>query len=130
MHSTVTEGAAKELGRSIRFIRQARSLTLRDVAKGAGLSAQYLGQIELAQRLGISEEAIQKLARPLGVPEAVMDDLLMRARIQSALETRGLGAEDVSFVWRGVEQRLAERGIDFKVDISKIVTEMLLEGAR
>ena len=61
MHSTITEGAAKELGRSIRFIRQARALTLRDVAKGSGLSPQYLGQIELAQRLGISEARLAGL---------------------------------------------------------------------
>lgn len=125
MHSTITEGAARELGRSLRFIRQARSLTLRDVARGAGLSSQYLGQIELAQRLGISAEALMKLAKPLEVPESVIEDLLLRARVQSALETRGLSTDDVTFVWKGVEQRLAERGFDLRTDMAKIVTEIL-----
>lgn len=125
MHSTITEGAARELGRSLRFIRQARSLTLRDLAKGSGLSPQYLGQVELAQRLGTSEEALRRLAAPLGVPEEVITHLLMRARIQSALETVGLAQDDVAFVWRGVEQRLQERGIDLKTDMSKVVTELL-----
>lgn len=127
MHTTISKGAAKDLGRTLRFIRQARSLTLRDVAKGSGLSMQYIGQIELAQRLGISEEAIQKLARPLGLSNGIVDDLMLRARIQSALEARGLAPDDAAFVWRGVEQRLAERGIDLKTDISKIVTEMLVK---
>lgn len=100
-------------------------MTLRDVAKGSGLSPQYLGQIELAQRLGISEEALRRVAKPLGVSEDVISDLLLRARVHSALETRGLGGDDVAFVWRGIEQRLAERGIDLRTDISKIVTEIM-----
>jgi len=127
MHSTISKGAAKDLGRSLRFIRQARSLTLRDVAKASGLSMQYIGQIELAQRLGISEEAIRRLARPLGLPDGMVDDLMLRARVQSALEGRGLSSDDTAFVWRGVEQRLAERGINLKTDISQIVTELLVK---
>ena len=71
MQSTITLSSAKELGRSLRFIRQARSLTLRDVALGAQLSPQYLAQVELAQRLGVSEEALCRLAKPLEIPEAV-----------------------------------------------------------
>jgi transcriptional regulator with XRE-family HTH domain len=125
MQSTITETAAKELGRSLRFIRQARSLTLRDMAKGAQLSPQYIAQVELAQRLGVSEEALRRLAKPLGIPETVIADLLLRARIQSALEVRGLNPTDVTFVWRGVEQRLSEVGVDMKTDISKVVVDIL-----
>lgn len=125
MQSTITETAAKELGRSLRFIRQARSLTLRDVARRAQLSPQYIAQVELAQRTGVSEEALRRLATPLGIPESVIADLLLRARVQSALETRGMSPEHVTFVWRGVEQRLAEVGIDMKTDISKVVVDIL-----
>ena len=49
----------------------------------------------------------------------------MRARIQSALETRGLAADQVLFVWKGVEQRLAEIGFDLRTDISKVVVDIL-----
>jgi transcriptional regulator with XRE-family HTH domain len=125
MHSTITEAAAKELGRSLRFIRQARSLTLRDVSRGAELSPQYIAQVELAQKVGVSEEALRRLAKPLGIPESVIEDLLLRARVQSALEVRGLSADQVKFVWRGVEQRLSEAGVDMKTDISKVVVDIL-----
>lgn len=126
MQSTITEAAAKELGRSLRFIRQARSLTLRDMAKGAQLSPQYIAQVELAQRVGVSEEALRRFAKPLGIPESVIADLLLRARVQSALEVRGLAPEQVLFVWRGVEQRLAEAGVDMKTDISKVLVDILV----
>lgn len=124
MQSTITESAAKKLGRSLRFIRQARSLTLRDMAKGAQLSPQYIAQVELAQRVGVSEEALRRFAKPLAIPEAVIADLLLEARVRSALEVRGLPPDQVTFVWRGVEQRLSEIGVDMRTDISKIVVDI------
>lgn len=126
MQSTITDAAARDLGRAIRFIRQARSLTLRDVSRSAGLSAQYIAQMELAQKTGVSEDAFRRLAKPLGIPENAMGDLLLRARVQSALEVRGLDAQHVQFVWRGVEQRLAEVGVDVQTDIAALVSDMLV----
>lgn len=127
MQSSITTAAARDLGRALRFIRTARSLTLRDVAKGAGLSPQYIAQVELAQRTGVSEEAIRRLARPLGVSETVVADLLLRARINSALETRGLTADQVSFIWRGVEQRLAEIDVNVQTDIAALIKDLWVE---
>lgn len=125
MQAVISEAAAKDLGRSLRFIRHARSLTLRDVAKGAHLSPQYVQNIELGQRTTVSAEAYLRLATPLGIPEGIVADLLLRARVYSALEWRGLTPDNTVFVWRGVEQRLAEIGIDLKTDMSKVVTDIL-----
>lgn len=124
MEPAATSAAARELGRSLRFIRQARSLTLRDVAKGSGLSAQYIAQIELAQRTKVSEEAIRRLSGPLGVSESVIDDLLLRARVKRDLEARGLTEDQVSFVWRGVEQRLSEIDVKVQTDMAVLINDL------
>jgi len=120
----VTSAAARELGRSLRFIRQARSLTLRDVARGSGLSAQYVAQVELAQRTRVSEEAIRRMSGPLGVGESVVADLLLRARVKADLEARGLTDDQVSFVWRGVEQRLSEIDVKVQTDMAALINDL------
>jgi transcriptional regulator with XRE-family HTH domain len=121
----LTPTAAKDLGKGLRFLRHAQNLTLRDVAKRAELSAQYVQNIERGERANASEEAFGKLARGYEVPKAVVDDLVLKARVISALEARGLAAEQQTFVWRGVEQRLTELGIDIKTDIAKVVASMV-----
>lgn len=125
MVSTLSPSAAKELGRTLRFVRTARELTLRDVANGAGLSPQYVYNIERGQRVNVAEDAYLRLGTPLAVPEEVLRDLLLRARIVSLLEQHGLAADDVAFIWRGVEDRLRERGRAFDGDIARVVTEAL-----
>jgi transcriptional regulator with XRE-family HTH domain len=125
MQVALTPAAAKELGRGLRFVRHARTLTLRDVAKRANLSPQYVQNIERGERTTVSEDAYTRLAAALEVPENVLDDLVLRARTHTALELRGLSAEDVAFVWRGVEQRLEERGISLRTDIAKVVVDIL-----
>ena len=124
MEPTVVSAAARELGRSLRFIRQARSLTLRDVARGSGLSAQYVAQVELAQRTNVSEEAIRRMAGPLGVGESVVADLLLRARVKADLEARGLTEDQVSFIWRGVEQRLSEIDVKVQTDMAVLINDL------
>jgi transcriptional regulator with XRE-family HTH domain len=125
MQPALTPTAAKELGRSLRFFRHARNLTLRDIARSAALSAQYVQNIERGERGTVSESAYSRVATALGIPDEIVLDLLMRARVHSALEQRGLSADQVVFVWRGVEQRLAEQGINLRTDISKVVAEIL-----
>lgn len=127
MNVTLTRTTAKELGKALRFMRHARTLTLRDVAIGAELSSQYVQNIEQGERTNVSEDAYQRVAKGMGVPAAVLADLLLKARVQAALEQRGLDAERVAFVWRGVEQRLAESGIDIRTDLAKVVAD-LIEG--
>lgn len=121
----LTATAAKEIGRSLRFVRHARNLTLRDVARSSGLAAQYVQNIERGERGNVSEAAYERVGGALSLPPAMVLDLLMKARIQSALEQRGLSEAQVLFIWRGVEQRLAEQGIDLRTDISKVVVDII-----
>jgi transcriptional regulator with XRE-family HTH domain len=125
MQSALTSTAAKELGRAVRFVRHARSMTLRDVAARSGLSSQYIQNIERGERTTVSEDAYMRFATAVGVPDETMLDLILRARVQSALERRGLTLEQVTFVWRGVEQRLTEVGVDMRTDLTKVVTDIL-----
>jgi transcriptional regulator with XRE-family HTH domain len=124
MHIVLTAGAAKDLGRALRLIRHTRQVTLRDAAKAASLSPQYINNIERGERLTVSQEAFARLATALGGPIEVYDDLALKARIDSALEERGLDAEARTFVWRGVEQRLAERGVRLSV-LAEALVEMM-----
>lgn len=125
MQVTLTAAAAKELGRGLRFVRHAREQTLKDVATKASLSPQYVQNIERGERTTVSDDAYGRLSAALELPPDVMADLILRARCMTALELRGLETEDVQFVWRGVEARLRERGIDVRTDISKVVTDIL-----
>lgn len=125
MQATLTITAAKELGRLIRLYRMTHSLTLRDVAKASGLSPQYVQNIERGERTTVSEDAYTRLAKGLGFPEDSLLDMLLRARVTSALEQRGIDQADVAFVWVGVEQRLHERGIDLHLDMTKILADVL-----
>lgn len=115
MHIVLTAGAAKDLGRALRLIRHTRQVTLRDAAATAQLSPQYINNIERGERQTVSREAFSNLAKALGGPPEVYEDLMLRARIDSALEERGLDAEARAFVWTGVEQRLKERGVRLTV---------------
>jgi transcriptional regulator with XRE-family HTH domain len=90
---SLTVDAAKDLGRGLRFMRHARNLTLRDVSRRAELSAQYVQNLERGERPNASEEAYMRLARGYDIPEAVVSDLLLKARVMSALEQRGLDRE-------------------------------------
>lgn len=121
----LTAASAKELGRGLRFLRHAQNLSLRDVAKRAELSAQYVQNIERGERLNASGDAFERLARGYEVPKGIVDDMVLKARIMSALEERGLDAEQQAFVWRGVEQRLIEQGIDIKTDLARVVASLV-----
>jgi transcriptional regulator with XRE-family HTH domain len=125
MQSGLSVTAAKELGRAVRFVRHARNMTLRDVARASGLSPQYVQNIERGERTNVSQDAYMKAAAAVGLPEDTMRDLLLRARVASALEWRGLDREQIGFVWRGVEQRLTEVGVDLRTDLTAVVTELL-----
>lgn len=116
----LTENAAKEMGQGLRFLRHIRNLVLHDIARRAGMSLPYASNIELGDRLNVSEEAYEKLARGYEIPPVVVHDLLLKARVSSALEKRGLTAEQRTFVWRGVEQRCAEAGVEVRTDLAEL----------
>ena len=136
MQIVLGKRAAKEFGGALRLIRTTRRITLRDTAGKSGLSPQYINNIERGDRIhdkrtgetrprAISQEAYERLASALeGPPPGVFADLLLRARIATALEERGLSAEQVAFVLKGVDQRLAEIGYP-TTPLGDVLTDML-----
>lgn len=114
MNICLDDGAARELGRALRLIRNTRQITLRDAARASSLSPQYINNIERGERKTISQGAFDRLAEALGGPPAVFADLVLRARMMSALNDRGLSADQTTFVLKGVDQRLAEVGRPMK----------------
>lgn len=124
MHIVLSDGPAKELGRALRLIRNTRQITLRDAARKANLSPQYINNIERGDRRTVSDDAFGRLSNALGGPPVVFDDLVMRARLSSALAERGLSAAQTAFVMKGVDQRLAEVGIP-TVSLGDVITDML-----
>jgi transcriptional regulator with XRE-family HTH domain len=125
MTTALTDSSAVDLGKALRFIRHAKNMTLRDVAKRASLSPQYVQNLERGERMSASEDAFNKLAQGYGIDQSIIADLLVKARIMSALERRGLDAEQRAFVWRGIEPRLAEVGLNLRTDVAKLVAELL-----
>lgn len=128
MHIVLSDAAAKELGRALRLIRNTQRITLRDTARQASLSPQYINNIERGERRTISDDAFERLTSALDVPRAVFDDLVLRARVTSALDARGLSAEQTAFIVKGMEQRLAEIGMP-STTLGDVVTGMLVPRA-
>jgi transcriptional regulator with XRE-family HTH domain len=86
---TLTQAEAREFGRALRFIRDARRMPLRAVSLETGISYQYLHNIEAGDRTGFSDELVLGLQRAYRLPDRALDDLLLRARVRSALDQRG-----------------------------------------
>lgn len=121
----LTPSAAKELGRALEFVRTNRQLTLRDIAQRTGLSAQYVHNITRGGRFTVSDDVYLRVGQAMCLDEDVVRDHILRARVASDLEQRGLSADQVLFIWRGVEQRCAEQGIALQLDLVKIVAGIL-----
>jgi transcriptional regulator with XRE-family HTH domain len=121
MNQGLTPTAAKELGRSLRFVRQAREMSLREAAKASGVSYQYIMDIELGMRGNPTDDIYYRLASALRIPTPTIDNLLLRGRIASALELRGLNLDQRNIVWTAVELRLTELGIDVKGSLRDVI---------
>lgn len=59
------------LGKAVRALREARELTLEDLADRAGMSANYVGDAERGER-NISVRALWLLADGLDVPASAL----------------------------------------------------------
>lgn len=123
--SSLTPGAAKDLGRALRFIRQARGMSLRDVGKSAPMSPQYLQNIERGERMVVSPDVFVRLSRVYALPPRGLDDLVFKARLISALETRNVAPSDRDAIWRMVEHRMTELGYPIKTDLVELVASLL-----
>lgn len=125
MKASLTPSAAGDFGRTLRFLRHGRNMTLADLAKKSGVSIGYLQNIETGVRRDPGEETCLGLARGLGIDEGTFLDLMLRAQIISALERRGISSDTAAFVWRGIEQRLDEAGVQVTVKLEEIIAGML-----
>lgn len=130
MKTGLTPTVAADLGKNLKFLRQARGLLLDDVAKGAGISITYLQNIESGVRTNTDEDRFVGVADGLRIDRDVLRDLLLRGRVLSALELRGLDAEKQNFVWRGTEQRINEVGLTLQTDMGKIINQILESNGR
>lgn len=124
MDSGLTPAAAQELGRTYRFVRQAREMTLREASKASGMSMQYVMNIEQGSRTNVSEPFLRKLGAGYRLAPTSVDNLLLRARIVSALERRGLDAAQQMVAWRRTEAALAELGIDTQEGVREMVAAL------
>ena len=117
--------AAKELGRALRFIRQARGLSLRDVAQVAPMSPQYLQNIERGERTAASAEVYDKLQHVYELPDGALPDLLLRARVMSALDDRGVTHAHAVVVWGVVESQLQALRYPIRTDLAELVASVI-----
>lgn len=122
---SLSGSAAKELGRALRFIRQARGLSLRDVAHEAPMSPQYLQNIERGERTAASMDVYDRLQRVYDLPEGAIPDLLLRARVMSALTDRGVTPAHAGAVWTAVESQLNALRYPINTDLAELVAAII-----
>ena len=123
--TTLSQSEANEFGRALRFIRDARRMTLREASKASTISYQYLHNIEEGTRTGYSDRLVQQLQRAYRLPDRSLDDLLLRARVRSALAQRGVSPGDADAAWRMMEARLNELGTPINTNLAILVADIL-----
>lgn len=123
--AALTNSAAKELGRALRFIRQARGLSLREVAKSAPMSPQYLQNIERGERTAASLDVYGRLQRVYELPEGALADLILKARFLSAMEERGVTREHATALWASVETQLQTLRYPVRTDLAELVAAII-----
>jgi transcriptional regulator with XRE-family HTH domain len=99
--SDTSSGALTEsIGRSVRALRTARSLSLGDLARAAGLSRTILSRIESGGG-NPSIETLWRIARALGVPLGALldDDQAPRVRVIPARSREALAADSGMRAW-------------------------------
>jgi len=101
-------------GKRIRELRQAKNLTLRDVAKKVKVTFTYLSKIE-NQKLSFgefpSDDLILKLARALDTDP---DELLILAeKIPAAIRKRVLQRPDVFRRLSGLDDKMLDAVLEF-----------------
>ena len=124
MDQGMTPAAAKELGRAFRFVRQAHDMTLRDAAKVSGVSVQYILNIEQGSRSNISEDVLRRMGQGYQMAPRVVDNMLLKSRVISALERRGLDAAQQNIAWKRLETTLIELGVDMQEGVREMVSAL------
>ena len=108
-------------GRRLRAWREAASLAMRTVTilTGGGpgrVSYQYLSEIEGGTKMNVDLAKIEALGRVYRFPPNAMDNRVLKARILSALEWRGIKPAEGDAVWAAVEKQLTTLGYAVTVD--------------
>lgn len=124
-NAALSRSAAKDLGRALRFIRQARGLSLRDVAKAAPMSPQYLQNIERGERTAASVAVYERLQRVYELPEGALGDLLLKARLISALEERGVTQVHARGLWARLEGELNALRYPVRTNLAELVAALI-----
>ncbi len=124
----MNERQQKDLGRTLRLIRHARQLTLRDVARRAGRSYQYVQNIESGTRgrtLTDDADFAAWIARGYGIDEAQARALVARAGILSALASIGVPPEQSALTWSAIEGLVRGSGGDVRVSLAELLEPAL-----
>jgi len=123
--TALTPTAARRFGEKLALIRRVDGLALRDVGQTAGVSAQYLNNIEKGTRLSPSSRVIARMGRAYLVPDETMADLLFEAKVMSALEQRGVKEPARTAIYEALERLLSESGTPIVTDVAEIIRRML-----
>jgi transcriptional regulator with XRE-family HTH domain len=123
--AVLTGAAAKELGRTLRFIREARQMSLREVMKQTGVSYQYLQNIERGERTTVTVTVYQRLQKVYGLPDNALDDFILKARVVSALGERGVTPQHATALWTVVETQLNSLRYPVSTNLAELIAGVL-----
>lgn len=121
----LSRDSAAEIGRSFKLLRHANELTLREAAKNAGISPQYLQNIEAGVRTAVSEEVWLRVAGVYKLNDELVRNLLLRGEVQTALEHRGLTPEERTAGWNGLVAGLAGAGVRIETDLARELAKLV-----
>ena len=124
MDNGLTSAAAREMGEEFKAFRKLRDLTLRAAAKASGVSMQYVLNIEQGSRPNVSEPYVRKLGDGYGLSPIVVGNLILKARVMSALERRGLDSEQQTVAWKRMESTLIELGLNLQGGVRQMFTDL------
>lgn len=94
------------LGSKLRELREARDMSLRELAKRIGVSAPFLSDIELGRRFPAPDK-IDLLARALGVEPGEFKDLDFRDEVEK-IKNLMFADQQAGLVFRSVASALQQ----------------------
>lgn len=118
-------GARDELRRTLTTMLRGRGLTALTAAQRMGTTRQYVTQLLNGTRGRIDGELLARLQPGYGYPDHVRRGMLLRFQVMSAFEEANLSDRERMFLWRGIEQRLEELGVQIPTDPAEFIAETL-----
>lgn len=93
---------SNQLGEELRRLRKERDLTLGEVAKGIGITLQYMSLLEKGERKSVSFEIMTNISRFYGVP---LD--YFAVFIDEEKEVKPLTEQEIE-IWNQINQKVQE----------------------